>query len=49
MDEYDYDEGSDIDNWESEQVFQDTILEREEEEEKEEEKFLNDLLGDTVE
>jgi hypothetical protein len=23
MDEYEYDEGSDIDNWETEQVFQD--------------------------
>ena len=29
---YEYDEGSDIDNWEDEQVFQDNIAERREEE-----------------
>jgi len=29
-DEYEYDEGSDIDNWEDEQVFQDSVVEREE-------------------
>ena len=29
---YEYDEGSDIDNWEDEQVFQDSIAEMREEE-----------------
>jgi len=28
---YEYDEGSDVDNWEEEQVFQDQLAEREEE------------------
>ena len=27
-DEYDYDEGSDVDNWENEEVFQDGVLDR---------------------
>jgi len=28
---YEYDEGSDVDNWEEEQVFQDQLAEKEEE------------------
>ena len=30
MDEYEYDEGSDIDNYEDEQVFQDDVADRKE-------------------
>ena len=33
MNGYEYDEGSDVDNWEEEQVFQDQLAEKEEEEE----------------
>lgn len=29
MDDFEYDEGSDVDNWEAEQVFQDEQFERE--------------------
>ena len=32
-DDYDYDEGSDIDNYEDEQVFQDDVADRKEQEE----------------
>jgi len=32
MNGYEYDEGSDVDNWEAEQVFQDQLAEKEEEE-----------------
>lgn len=35
MDEYEYDEGSDIENWETEQVFQDYVLETQDIEEEE--------------
>jgi len=35
MDEYEYYEGSDIENWETEQVFQDYVLETQDIEEEE--------------
>ena len=49
MDEYEYDEGSDIDNWETEQVFRDNEGEDDEEDEMppvvdRADKFLADLL-----
>ena len=52
MDEYEYDEGSDLDNWETEQVFQDNQQDKKDEEEDEmppvvdrADKFLADLLA----
>ena len=50
MDEYEYDEGSDIDNWETEQVFRDNEGEDDEEDEMppvvdRADKFLADLLA----
>ena len=52
MDEYEYDEGSDIDNWETEQVFQDHEEEDDEEEDltKAEGKFAKaeDFLADLI-
>jgi len=52
MDEYEYDEGSDLDNWETEQVFQDNQQDKKDEEDDEmppvvdrADKFLADLLA----
>ena len=50
MDEYEYDEGSDLDNWETEQVFQDNQQDKKDEEDDmplvvdRADKFLADLL-----
>jgi len=43
MDEYEYDEGSDIDNWETEQVFRDHEEEDDEEENTAPYKYYDDL------
>jgi len=51
MDEYEYDEGSDIDNWETEQVFRDHEEDDEEEDlAKAEDKFAKaeDFLADLL-
>ena len=53
MDEYEYDEGSDIDNWETEQVFRDHEEDDDDEEEdltKAEGKFAKaeDFLADLI-
>jgi hypothetical protein len=49
MDEYEYDEGSDLDNWETEQVFRDNEGDDEEDEMPpvvdRADKFLADLLA----
>tara|TARA_R110000782_G_scaffold122231_1_gene213479 strand:+ start:573 stop:785 length:213 start_codon:yes stop_codon:yes gene_type:complete len=51
MDEYEYDEGSDLDNWETEQVFQDNQQDKKDEEDDmplvvdRADKFLADLLA----
>ena len=51
MDEYEYDEGSDLDNWETEQVFQDNQQDKKDEEDEmppvvdRADKFLADLLA----
>lgn len=45
MDEYEYDEGSDIDNWETEQVFRDNEGEDDEDDKPEPiDQFFADLL-----